>query len=269
MDNRALEKEYVEAMKRVSVQKDKLQAGVEKRLSKPSVKKNYWKAVAACVIIFALVLGLVPSQKSDGLVLTVYAADGTASALGKDSIALKQNVTFKMSGDSKYQQGKDYTDGSQIFLFLIGCDDEEVKQITYCIEGEYTADSLKNMGENQVWFAEQLTIDAEEYTRRMAETNGPGIYKSLKNPDTQIYTAYSYIGSSYSISAENQYAKDYCIEFKTSKGADGWSAKAFNIDVIIEMKDGTLAEKKICCQPVVCGERNEGIPEFELQMKEI
>lgn len=268
MDNTTLEKEYREAMRNVPVQKNKLQAGVEKRLVKTSVKRNYWKAAAACVIVLVLVMGLLPDHKSAGLVLTVYAEDGTANELGKDGITIKKNASVIMSGYSKNSQGE-FIRGSEVFLFLIGCEDDEVKRITYRIEGEYTADSLQNMGDNQVWFSEQLTIDEKEYAQRKAETNGPGIYKSLKNTDSPIYTAYSYIGSSYSVEAEKQYEKDYCIEFKTSKGEAGWYAKAFSIDVSIEMKDGTFAEKKLCCQPVVCGEYDEGIPAFELRIKEI
>lgn len=268
MDNRTLEKEYCEAMRNVLVQKNKLQTNVERRLAKASITRNYRKIAAACVIIFALVLGLVPFYKNDGLVLTVYAADGTKSELGKDDVTIKTNVSVEMSRYSKNSEKK-YIHGNELFLFLIGCDDERVKQITYQIEGESTAETLDDMSDNRVWFAEQLTFNKEEYAQKWGESNAPGIYASLQNPDTGIYTAYSYIGSSYSVSAENQYEKKYCIEFETCTDADGWYAASFNIDVLIEMKDGTFAEKKLCCQPVVCGEYDGGMPVFELRMKEI
>ena len=268
MDERILKEKYCEAMGNVEVCKEHLQAEVEKRLHKHRGNKSYLKMAAACVVLLVLVLGILPTIRNAGVVMNVYAADGSRFVVDKEGVALSGHVLPSMGVYTKDMQNPEWVRGSQVFKFLIGCDHDNVETITYTIQGEHTVEKLKDKGENQVWFAKKLVLSEAEYEQRKSRQNDGKIYSILQNVTTKDYTVMEYIGSSYTVKMENQFDEVYCVEFRTNCEDGVWKAEEFQINVLLEMKDGSTVKKKLLLQPVPDDELAE-IPEYEVYVREI
>lgn len=268
MDERMLKEKYCQAMNNIPVRNDYMQTEVEKRLHEKTGSKWYLKVAAACIVLLVVAVGVLPMIRNAGVVMNVYAADGSRFAVDKEGVALSGYVQPRMGAYTQDVQNPEMISGTQAFYFLIGCDHENVDKITYSIEGEHTVDQLKDKGENEVWFAKELILSEEEYVKKKSEESGVGIYKFLQFPSTKEYIVYEYIGSSYTVAKENQFNEAYCVEFRTNYDNGVWTAEEFQITVLLEMKNGSTVKKKLLLQPIP-KDATADTPEYEVYVKEI
>ncbi len=235
---------YNKTLNQIPVRKGKMKIEVMKRYGKGySDNRLIFKfaaPVAMAMLVVLLALAILP--KNDDFPLKVYAAEGEYVQLGKEAVSLKSKYEPYMLSYSTInsKQNEDYR---CVFCFDIECESEDVERITYKIEGEKTYSSIAEFSKNEVWFAK---ISDKEYEQN---SNGfPFVYRYMGSEgDMEIFT---YLGSELVVEINQQDNPNYYIEYRLAKNEDGsLYANDFEIQVIIENKDGTTIEKKLKFEP--------------------
>lgn len=171
----------------------------------------------------------------------VYASEGNQVELGNDAVKLRKQIDFESAGVSIYGEKQK---AEFVYRFDIKCEGENLKKITYIIEGEKTASNIHELGNHIVWFAEVADIPYDSSKNRAY----PFAYRSYENAGKR--ETYVYLGSQYTVDANHQNDKYYCIEYRIEKDSnDEYHTKPFDICVSIEMMDGSMIEKVLHLVP--------------------
>ena len=199
--------------------------------------------ISAAVVMIVVLLLVIMFPKNDNFPFIVYAANGEYVQLGKDAISLKPKCEPYLLTNSTLntKQNEAY---SCVFGFDIQCEAEDIKKTVYKIQGERTVSHISEFYKNSVWFVE---VSDKEY--KQDNMDFPFNYRYIETED--IAEVYTYLGSELDVEEKKRDERKYYIEYRIGKDEHGnWYAESFDIQVIIEKKDGTVIEKKLAFEPV-------------------
>ncbi len=256
---REVEREtYKEALRQVPVRTAKMRAEVMKRYDNASARdrkrSQFQFVVPAAVFMALLLLSVAILPKKNLIPLKVYAASGEYVTLGKEAVSLKPQyepylVTYSTTDDNG---DKDY---SCVFCFDIDCESEEVTGITYKITGGKASSDSKEFGENNIWFVEitdQKQIESDNDHRL--------VYRYMESESEK--EAFIYLGSELTVDEKGQDSGNYFIEYKISKDEnDNFHAEPFDVQVLLEKKDGSVTERILKFEPRIreTGDKGGGV----------
>lgn len=190
-------------------------------------------AVSVLMIVVLLSVSVLPGTNQ--VTFVVYASERNQIELGSDAVKLRKQIDFESAGVSIYG---DKQKAELVYRFDIKCEGENLKRITYAIEGEKTAANIHELGNHTVWFAEVVDISYDSSRNR----NYPFTYRSYENGGKR--ETYVYLGSQYTVDANHQNDKYYCIEYRMEKDSKSkYHTQPFDICVSIEKTDGSMMKK--------------------------
>ena len=236
---------YKKALAKIPVRTGKMKVEVLNMYDSVSNKKDRRTqyVVPVVVVIIVVFLSVIMFPKNDNLSLSVYAANGEYVQLGKDAISLKPKCEPYLLTNSTLhtKQNEAY---SCVFGFDIQCEAEDIKKIIYKIQDERTASNISEFYKNSVWFLEVSDKECQQ-----DNMDFPFDYRCIETEDAE--EVYTYLGSELGVEEKKQNERNYYIEYRIGKDEHGnLYAESFDIQVIIEKKDGTVIEKKLAFEPV-------------------
>lgn len=224
------------------VNEDYIEEAAPKQKSKERPKWIRTGAMVACLCL--VLIGVLQFNQSSpqSFGLTAYAADGTSYEIGEVPTAISNDIAVNSRFYARVEDGDGY--GSESFLFRIICENNNVTSITYTIDNEITAQNSFEMVRNKAWFAiQELTEEAT--------TNVFPVYATRQLAEG-TYT-HSYIGNSFTVNYDEQSSSEVFLEYRIENNNGEWSADEICIDVNIELKDGTIMQKKLLLCPTYEG----------------
>ncbi len=233
---------YKETLGQIPVRTEKIKQKVMLQYNRTSNMGNNrirFKLAVPAVLMILLLLSVFIFPKTDSISLKVYAADGEYMELGKEAVSLKSKYEPYLMTYSTQNTGY-----SCVFSFDINCESKDVKSLTYKIVGEKTASNSSEFRKNNIWFVEITDKECIQSNK-----DYPFDYRSMETEGEK--ETFTYLGSELVVEDDLQKDKNYFIEYKADKNENGeLYAEAFDVQVIIENKDGTVTEKVLKFQPV-------------------
>ena len=156
----------------------------------------------------------------------------------------KGNVLDICCGEGYYTAALGNNENLCVFGFDIQCEAEDIKKIIYKIQDERTASNISEFYKNSVWFLEVSDKECQQ-----DNMDFPFDYRCIETEDAE--EVYTYLGSELGVEEKKQNERNYYLEYRIGKDEHGnLYAESFDIQVIIEKKDGTIIEKKLEFEPV-------------------
>ncbi|MDF2472586.1 MAG: hypothetical protein K0R21_368 [Anaerocolumna sp.] len=242
-------KEYKKAMSEVTINTDNTKEKIEHYIGqekRPLLR--YKKVMIACITAIAVLLAptgirIIGVETIPDITLTVQANSGEPNTLSEDPVLLTKNYKENMMVYSEFDNG--YKTGSMNIDLNFKCEGKDIKTITYSLsDKEITRD---NKNRFTAWFVENQTYPSDF---QIDYKEDKSMYRAQYFDDITKVT--KIIGSSYTVTYENQNNMPYGLEFNlTQDDAGNLKADKFTIRVIITFEDDVTVEKQILVQPTI------------------